>query len=179
MNRRGSVVIVALCGAATLVYVFVAFLPGQRKMAEMQQSIAQKQSVIEQAPVVATQLALLRSENEDAQQFVAQWRATAPGSQKLGELLAELTQAARQHRVELISLQPQPAQPMTAIHRDLVALEISGKLKNIHQFLWHIESLPPSIWVDRFELEKDGKDGESLRCEMTLSIFSDLNDISD
>jgi hypothetical protein len=55
----------------------------------------------------------------------------------------------------------------------------SGSFHGIADFLQRLESLPSAIWIPSVNLKPEGETGQTLQCELTLSIFSDATDIAD
>lgn len=179
MTRSGSLAVGVMCCAATVVYVLVGYLPGQRKLTALRAELERKQQTIDESPAWAAELARLDEQARTARERVAKWQTSAPRSSSLSEVLSSLSLAAAAAGAELISLQPLPGEPMGWLRREQVQLEVAGPLHAVHEFLCGVERCPQSVWVDRLELLGPQGDGKDLRCELSLSIFGARDDISD
>ena len=177
-SKRNLLVTIALCGAV-VAYVFLIFLPTQRSISELQLELAGHQSYIAQQQQSGATLVSLQEELNAARHFTDGWREAAPDVRRLARLNATISNCASVSSVQLIQLDPQPAEPMQKLARVPIALVCTGEFQQVFDFLRQIELLPHSIWVEEIVLTKPDDNVETVRCELALVVFADKRGISD
>jgi Tfp pilus assembly protein PilO len=157
-----------------VLYTLFIFLPAQRKATtlklkkyELMQYVANRQKTnekIEQALQRQTQV----------EQVSLAWRQHAPDANEVGRMLSGLTLQARQAGVTLQRFDPQPQVPLQTISQQPIAVAIEGDFAQIFDFLHRLESMPHRVWISNLTLSSSSEDAQTLRAEMTLTIFVDL-----
>jgi Tfp pilus assembly protein PilO len=74
---------------------------------------------------------------------------------------------------------PEEPEEMKSLSRHPVHLLIDGRFDELFTFVEALEQMPFTIWIDRLQLQSLSEASEKLTCELSLSIFTDNQDISD
>ena len=163
-------------GAVAVGYVFLAFLPAQKSIRLMQRQLRDKQEEIAATHKQFTGVTLTRTKLDQAGAYVKQWQKDAPAPPELSRLYAQISDKARLAGVQLLRLDPQPPRTHALITENLVTVGLEGSLEGVFEFFQGVEGLPQTIWLDGIHLQKAGEKGETLRCDMTLTIFGESAD---
>jgi type IV pilus assembly protein PilO len=179
MTKKHSLCITVATAAFALAYVIFVFLPGQAKIRQLQENFRQQQDYLAQSARLPSVIAELEDEIKECRTFADRWRSVAPSGPRMAEMLGHVTGEAASAGVELLNLHPQPLQSFEMLQEIPLELKLQGSFHRLADFLRRIESLPASLWVREVKVQPTAEDGEVLHCELTLSIFTENNDISD
>ncbi|MBM3999713.1 MAG: hypothetical protein FJ297_09280 [Planctomycetes bacterium] len=179
MKHHRSLFVTA--GVATLAVAYVAFVfvPGQRELAGLRESIAVKQVALSQSTHVPARIAACEERLTETHAYLAAWRSHATLEPGLADLYRRLTAHAAETGTTLSMIRPKPPVASHHVREHSVEFRCEGTLAGLWELLARIERLPESIEIGNVKMESTGQDGETVRCAMTLSIFAEPDDISD
>lgn len=128
-------------------------------------------------------MAYLEQDGQSAEDVDARYRALARRvgqDQSLAGVLASLSQLARDHRLELVSVQPLPDEaqqpvvsmgPLLALRPVPVHLQVVGRYRQFGEFLSGVGASPFLSSVRRLELANVSAGGAQLRAELELLVY--------
>lgn len=173
-----SWLVTAVVATLAVLYTLFVFLPTQRKTAalkskkyELMQYVANRLKThekIEQARARQTQIELVSLD----------WSRNAPSLGEMGRMLSSITQQARQAGVTLQKFDPEPQVKLQTVAQQPIAVSLEGDFAQVFDFLQRLESLPHRVWITNLTLSPATEDAQTLRAEMTLTIFADLDENS-
>lgn len=166
---------VALVACIAVAYAAFVYLPRQRHITSLRDEISLMQSTIDSEPGLDVQLAALRKEHEEAEEYLAAWHAASEKDIDAGRIYHALTAEAREAGAEKLSLAPLPQQRHASLVAQPVQLGCQAKFAQLHAMLKRFEQLPYVLWVRSVELSPLSPDDDLLQCELTLEFFVDFD----
>jgi len=169
LNRYSQIVTIGLGGLSVL-YVLVVFLPAQTRIGELRQEITKKQDFIAQTTRLDEDIRQTDDELTRAETFVRAWQSRSPDPDRLAPLFGSISERLQRSGVKTRRLDPQPPQPMTALVRVPLAIEVHGSFPQLLRMLAALESLPAALWIEQLSVEPH--EGDAVRCELSLAVFA-------
>ena len=168
--------ITGLLAAAAVAYVIFIFLPLQRSIDVLQDQVQERRQQIMQAQSLAGTVAQARVRLVAARDVSQQWRADAPRQAQLITHYASLTQQAEQAGVAIDRLDPLPAIELNLIAQQNVTMQFHAPFAAVFDLVRRLEALPGTIWIRDLRLHANSETDNTLRGELTLTIFVDRAD---
>jgi Tfp pilus assembly protein PilO len=168
--------ITALLAAGAVAYVVFVFLPFQRTIDGLRNQVQERTQQIVQAQSLVGTVAQARLRLTAAREVSEQWRADAPRQAQLVTHFASLTQQAEEAGVKIDRLDPLPAVELNLIAQQNVSMQFHGPFAAVFDLLERLESLPGTLWVRDLRLQASTETDDTLRGELTLTIFVDRAD---
>jgi Tfp pilus assembly protein PilO len=165
--------ITGLLAAAAVAYVVFIFLPLQRSIDVLQDQVQERRQQIMQAQNLAGTVAQARVRLVASRDVGQKWRADAPRQAQLITHYASLTQQAEQAGVAIDRLDPLPAIELNLIAQQNVTMQFHAPFSSVFDLIRRLESLPGTIWVRDLRLHANSETDNTLRGELTLTIFVD------
>jgi Tfp pilus assembly protein PilO len=162
-----------------VLYTLFVFLPGQRKAAALKSKKYELMQYVANRTKIGEKIEQAQQRHQQMLRMTAAWQEHAPTVGELGRTLSAITQHARQAGVTLQRFDPQPQQSLKSIAQQPIAVSLEGNFGQIFDFLKRLESLPHRVWVSQLTISTSSEDGDTLRAEMTLTIFADLAENSE
>jgi len=159
-----------MSAAAVGLIVFV-ILPGQRTSASLRKEISEKEQFLTGAVHLATAAAATQESLDKLDAFVQHFAKNSSARQDRSALYAKITEAARSAGLTTTRFDPRPAQPGAVITRLPMHLSCAGTFAQIAQFLYQLESMPMSIWVESIEMRRMAESAQSVQFEASLVVF--------
>jgi Tfp pilus assembly protein PilO len=178
-HRRGkpkSWLTTALLAAIALAYLFFIFLPGQLSIGELRAQVQERHQQILQAQSLTRTVALAKERLASAQDVGQNWRAEAPRQSELISHFASLTQQAEAAGVAIDRFDPLPAVELNLVSMQSVTLQFHAPFAAVFDLLTRLEGLPGTVWVRDVRLHAANENDNTLRGELTLTIFVDRTD---
>ena len=179
MKKHLSLLITTASAALALAYVFFMFFPGQKKIAELRKSLQQEQQYVAESAKLVAVINDLERQIAECESFISNWRSQSPHGGKMADLISRITADATESHVNLVAFHPSAAERHAMLRELPATMKVEGSFHGIAEFLRRLESLSASIWIPSVNIKPAGETGQTLRCELTLSIFSDAIDIAD
>ena len=177
--QPNTTLVTALLGATAIAYLFLLFMPAQRAIANLRQERNEKQQQILQSTSLAIPLVQARQRLETTEQTASQWKQAAPSPSQIVATYARLTEAAQAAGLTLRRFDPQPAADRQVIGEHNLLLAWEGKFSQLFDFVQRVEGLRQTVWIRQLNVAADSEDSETLRGELSLTIFVDLAGNSD
>src|SRR5438094_6834318 len=168
--------ITGLLAAAAVAYVVFIFLPLQHSINKLRQQVHERRQQIMQAQSLVGTVAQTRVRLVAAREVCQQWRAQAPRQAQLITHYASLTQQAEAAGVAINRLDPLPAVELNLIAQQNVTMQFHAPFSAVFDLLHRLESLPGTLWVRDLRLHASTEGSNTLRGELTLTIFVDRAD---
>lgn len=175
-KRPQTWLITALLTSGAVAYVVFIFLPFQRTIGGLRNQVQERSQQIVQAQSLTGTVAQARLRLASAREVSDTWRASAPRQAQLVTHFASLTQKAEESGVAIDRLDPLPAVELSLVAQQNVTMQFHGSFAAIFDFLRHLEALPGTLWVRDLRLQDSTENGNTLRGELTLTIFVDRAD---
>ena len=170
--KNPGMVLLAVLGAAALVYTFCMFLPGQAAMKQTRAEITSRQMYVMDSPQVALQVAQLEQELLETNQYIAMRQESLPRVEELSQVTGELTTRASQAGVRIVQFSPQPHTSEASLSRAAVHISVEGELDRVFDFAARMETLEAPVWCQEFTIATDAKQAELIKAEFDLLIFA-------
>jgi Tfp pilus assembly protein PilO len=170
--------ITALLASLAVAYIVFLFLPGQQSIFHLQAQVQERRQHILQAESLVGPIAQAREQLAATREVSLDWQADAPTQSEMVTHLAILTQQAEAAGVKIERLDPLPTMALHLVAQQNVTLQFNGGFPAAFDLLRRLESLPGTIWVRNLRLSTDAS-SESLRGELTLTIFVDRSENTD
>jgi Tfp pilus assembly protein PilO len=168
-----------------VLYTLFVFLPVQHKTAAFKSKKYELMQYVANRSKTNEKIAQARQRQAQIEQVSAVWRQNAPDSTEIGRTLSNITQQARQSGVTLQRFDPEPQVRLQAIAQQPISVALEGDFAQVFQFLHRVETLPHRVWISNLTLSPGtaadpsvGQTAQTLRVEMTLTIFLDLDENS-
>jgi len=173
-----SWMITAAVAAGALAYAWFLFLPGQAAIGEMRTEIQNKSDYLLTSQNLPGQIGDTNRRLAEVKEYLTKCRRQIPSEGRLETVVRDITRAARDAGVRIAKLEPQAKVPLEKLTQMPVIVGVQGKFPQIHRWLARVESLDAAIWVDDMRLNVAGGNGESLECEVKITVFADRAEIS-
>lgn len=174
-----SWLVTGVVASLAVVYALFVFLPAQRKAATLKLKKYELMQYVANRLKTSEKIEQARQRQLQVEQVTLAWRQHAPQVGDLGRMLSGITQQARQAGVTLQRFDPQPQVPLQFVSQQPIQVALEGDFAQVFDFLQRIETMPHRVWISNLTLSAAGEDGETLRAEMTLTIFADLAENSE
>jgi len=178
-HRTRSFVLTISIGGCVLLYAFFVFLPIRRAIATMRGTLDEKRQFIVATQQDFTKIGPIQADLEGARTWVAQWRQHSPKRNNLGGFFAQVAEISRQSGTQVQRITPEEPAEMNALARHPVRLVVGGRFDELFAFIQALEQLPFTVWIERLQLQASSQTSERLTCELSLTVFTDNQDISD
>jgi Tfp pilus assembly protein PilO len=168
--------VTGLLAAAAVGYVVFIFLPLQHSSNKLRQQVQERTQQIMQAQSLVGTVAQTRLRLVAAREVCQQWRATAPRPAQIITHYASLSQQAEEAGVAIDRLDPLPAVELNLIAQQNVSMQFHAPFPAVFDLLHRLEALPGTLWVRDLRLQAVTDNDNTLRGELTLTIFVDRTD---
>ncbi len=163
-----TVPLVAVAGG----YLYFFFMPTSNAIAELRDELKTKRTFIETSSNLRVATELADNELSKTRRYNEAWKAAAPTQATLARLLGDINQLAKNAGVEISAFTPQTPVLSETFRRVPVNVEVLGTSKALLSFLGDVETLPPVIWIDTFEVEATGEHRQTIKAQLKLVIFA-------
>jgi Tfp pilus assembly protein PilO len=168
--------ITALLAAGAVAYVVFVFLPSQRKIAELRAQVHERRQQIMQAQSLAGTMVQARVRLAAAREVAKEWKAESPRQSQLFTHFASITRQANEAGVVIDRLDPLPAVELRLIAHQNVTMQYHAPFAAVFSLLQRLEALPGTLWIRELRLNAHSENDNTLRGELTLTIFVDRAD---
>jgi len=172
-NSQNTWLATLAAAGLALAYLFLVFLPKQRAMQGLSEELDQNRQYVATAGSVAAAMEIAHGELERTRAFNAGWKNAAPPEAELAGLFGKVNALAGACGATPLRFDPDPTVKMQTVRLVPVAVGCTGTFGQIAGFLLELENLPQTIWAESLQLEVSGKPGDSVKCEIDLTIFAD------
>jgi Tfp pilus assembly protein PilO len=174
-----SWLVTGVVASLAVVYALFVFLPTQRKASALKLKKYELMQYVANRLKTSEKIEQARQRQTQIEQVSVAWRQHAPRNGELGRMLSGITQQARQAGVTLQRFDPQPQVALQYISQQPIVVALEGDFAQVFDFLQRVETMPHRVWISNFTLSSAAEDGQTLRAEMTLTIFADLAENSE
>jgi Tfp pilus assembly protein PilO len=171
--------ITGLVAAGSLAYVFLVFLPAQRSIQSLRSQIREREQQILHADTLVGPLHQATLRLASTREVSQQWKTAIPSQKQITEQYARLSVAAQEAGVAIERFDPQPPTEIQLLALHGVVVQFQGEFSQVFDFVRRVEAQPGTIWMPHFRVSGDGQTGNTLRGELTLTIFVDRADYAD
>ena len=175
---KGMWVVAAISAAGVAAYLVLFFTPRHREIAEIRRQADERTRYALQAGGSASAAAQTTEELNETKRFVHAWRAEAPREESVIGLFQEISQAAQAAQITNLRIEPAAVQKLAAVWRMPVKVAVEGRFAELFEFVRSVERLSTAVWVSDLEITPAERESESLRMNMTLTIFGPRPDFS-
>lgn len=179
MNHKANgVLLLAALGAAAVAYVVLVFAPGHKAILTQRAQIATKRSLVLQAAGLAPAIEAARSDLSQAKACIAAWNAKAPKERELATLFGRINELVKEAGAVNTRFEPEPVRRRERLVEIPLSIGLLGSYTQIEGFLYALEMLPATIWVDSVKIVS-AKDAEPVLGEVRLVVFAANSENSD
>lgn len=163
--------IAAVLGGIVAAYLLLWFLPQQRQIQQLRETLAAHQQHVLKQKQLSQLLAETQAKLDEHREVTSSWQASAPTRDSLGKLFAELSRAAEATGVKFTRFDPSHRETHQLLEEHDIVLAFQGTFAAAHDFVHRVEKLPETVWVRQLQLSS-GPPSEPLQGELTLTIFA-------
>jgi Tfp pilus assembly protein PilO len=168
--------VTGLLAAAAVAYVVFLFLPLQHSINKLQQEVQERRQQIMQAQSLVGTVGQARLRLTAAREVCQKWRTDAPRPSQLITHYASLSQKAEESGVVIDRLDPLPAVDLHLIAQQNVTMQFHAPFAAVFDFVHRLEAIPGTLWIRDLRLQAASENDNTLRGELTLTIFVDRSD---
>ncbi len=111
-----------------------------------------------------------------AREVCQQWRSNAPKQAQIITHYASLTQQAEEAGVAIDRLDPLPAVELNLIAQQNVTMQFHAPFSALFELLHRLEAQPGTLWIRDLRMQAISDNDNTLKGELTLTIFVDRTD---
>ncbi|WP_425613868.1 type 4a pilus biogenesis protein PilO [Anatilimnocola sp. NA78] len=169
-----SWLVTGVVAVLAVLYTMFVFLPAQKKARVLKSKKYELMQYVANQTKMSDKIekALLRQ--REIEVTTASWRQHAPRASEVGRNLSAITQQARAAEVTIQRFDPQPLVSLKSVAQQPITVALEGNFQQVFDFLHRVESMPHRVWITNLSLSSSSEDAQTLRAEMTLTIFADL-----
>jgi Tfp pilus assembly protein PilO len=160
-------------------YVWFLFLPGQKAIADLNAELQAKQATITGMPRSIAARQALEKELQEIESYQQAWEGCSSNSAEVANLFGQIAEAMKTAGIETTRFAPEAVVKYDRMQKIPLRIGFSGSFPQICDFLMRLEKINQRIWVEDFNLEKEGEKGDGLKCELNLAIFAGNSEKSD
>jgi len=173
-----SLALTAAIGGLVLVYAFLVFLPTSKAITKMHSELEQKRQFITTTQHDFTAIGGIQNDLEETRVWVAAWKQNSPKRNNLGSFFRRVAEISRESGAQVKRITPKELEEMKSLSRHPVHFIIAGRFNELFAFVEALEQMPFTVWIDRLQLKTTSEASETLTCEISLTVFTDTQDIS-
>jgi len=177
-ERSGLLLVGGLATAASL-FLALVFVPGMKRLRTIRENLDQKRAVVRRDAELQRTIDALQDELRSTAAYVQRWRGRTTRRDELGLLYGKISDLATAAGVTTTRFEPETAVALETLERVPLTLSVQGPSGGSQRLIASLEQLPKLIWVDEAKLLATSDGGETVQCELKLSIFVDRTKISD
>jgi Tfp pilus assembly protein PilO len=162
-----------ICGAA-VVYTLFLFLPQQRKTSKLKAKKFELMQYVAGQQQMSDKIAQAERRQREVEVTTARWLEHAPKVSEVGRHLSSITTQAHAAGVTIQRFDPQPQVAYQTVVQQAIVVAVEGNFEQVFDFLHRVETMPHKVGVTNLSLNGASEDAQTLRAEMTLTIFADL-----
>ncbi|MAD81238.1 MAG: type 4a pilus biogenesis protein PilO [Pirellulaceae bacterium] len=177
--KARSFVLTVSIGGLVLLYAFFVFLPTSRSIAKTRSALNEKRQFIVATQQDYTQIGAIQKDLKNTKDWVAAWKHSSPKRNNLGGFFRDVAEISRESGTQVKRITPDEFEELRSLSRHPVRLDTAGRFNEIFAFVQALEQMPFTVWIDRLQLQSSSEASEELTCELSLTVFTDNQDISD
>jgi type IV pilus assembly protein PilO len=178
--RRSSFVTIGGLALLSAAFVFLVFLPGQRRTAQVRREIADAERAIRDVPLRVAELESLRGDAGRRRSYADSVLERMPTDFDVHGLVRQVASLAERTRVKVSRIEPLPAVDHETYRELPFRLGFQGDAEGVARFLRGLESLP---WLTSFpELSlnaESGRGGNLPDGDLHFAVYAARRDPAD
>jgi len=166
-SKREKIIFYASIVFVTLVLIDRLLIsPALDKMASLENDIAEKKAVIQKDLHF---ISLKNGINKEASIYTGYFVKDATYDEGMNAFLKLIEDFARRSSVNLLNTRPAGIKAQKGVVRYYVDLSCRGKMEQIVDFLYRIESAKKILTIDKFTISAQEEGSSSAQCRLTVS----------
>lgn len=168
---KSSTPLIALGLGLIVAFVLLVLVPLNRSITAAENSLALKQSLVDQEQSLQEQLAKYDAEMAELDGYTKPFAEIPNVNLHLSRLLGQVSKQAQEAGTQSLHLEPGQEKEMKSLQCIPVQLGCQGTFQEIHDLLRRLETLPNEIWIERIELAPTSEGDRLLSCELEFEAF--------
>ncbi len=172
--QRGAI-LAALLAVLVGAFVFLAYLPQQEELVELERRHAQLQSRLHDDRRIARDLPRFKAEYEKLQEQLAQALTELPDQKEIPSLLTTIAALARDNGLDVVRFRPGNEVPRGFYADVPVELRLVGSYHEIATFFYAVSNLSRIVNIDNLAMgtprSVDGRTTLTIDCMATTFRF--------
>jgi Tfp pilus assembly protein PilO len=153
-------------------------VPRQKSILSMRRQLAEKRAVIAKRNGQGPSLSQVQTDHDRARAFADEWQKAAPVDGHLVGVVGKLSSIASETGVRVNRLSPQDKVEMAVLSEHSLRLALEGDFHQLAEFVSRLETLRETIWIRQLAMKQKSEDGNTVECELMLSVFADNRGVS-
>ncbi|QDU28782.1 Pilus assembly protein, PilO [Anatilimnocola aggregata] len=166
--------VTGLVAALAVLYTLFIFLPTQRNATKLRSKKYELMQYVSNQTKMSDKIEKALQRQRDIEVTTTNWLQQAPRAGDVGRNLSAITQHARGAGVIIQRFDPQPMVPLKVVAQQSISVALEGNFQQVFDFLERVETMPHRVWITNLTVSSASEDAQTLRAEMTLTIFADL-----
>jgi len=177
-SKWGKTLLILGLVATAVGYWCLLYRPGQQQIAEIRRELGEKREAVSNIGTVTAAVLTAQKEIERTASYNDAWERDAPSLAELSTLFGKISALSQSNQANTVQFDPDPAVRHEKLSEVPLRITLSGSFSHIAHFLYELERLTASIWVESLRLDMSAKDGKSVNGSVDLVIFADNSEDS-
>ncbi len=177
-GRQGWLLGVAGAAIGVAVCIRFLYLPVIAGIGERRATLTELRVKLADAQTVAAQLPSQEQVLQETQERFRVLERRLGDGQTVSTILESLSALAKEHHIEVVAVQPEetvahevPLSPTVTLREVPLTLQLTGRYRNVGEFLGMLPSAPFVASVRALKISKLPPAGATLRAELALAVY--------
>jgi Tfp pilus assembly protein PilO len=170
-RERQQTVIFVLGGVIVGGFILLRYLPLQKRIRAVEQSLASQRLVIAKASAESQQTAMVKEQLLQLQKAVENYEANIPAQRALGEFLHRIANLMNEHNLQEQLVQPGSETKADELNCIPISMRCKGSLKQIFEFFKSLEKLDRLVRIEEVKLLNDRDFSGEVSMETKAVIY--------
>ncbi|MBW3540253.1 MAG: type 4a pilus biogenesis protein PilO [Planctomycetes bacterium] len=158
---------------AVAAFLFGVWLPGARRLTEIEQRTAAARQEVQSVPARVAGFELLRSQVAAAEEYVASCSRRLPARDDVHAVVSRISQLARDCRLTVTRLEPQEPEVRETYAARAFRIAFAGSFTQVFAFVSDLEADERFYAVREIELScEPGKDRQPVQADVQFVVYT-------
>lgn len=156
LRERQQIIICVVAVGVIGGFIFLRYLPFQRKIKAVELERAEIQHMVERARIESEKIPALNEEVVELQGLVAECELKIPANGDLGSFLQKVADLMNQHELTRQQIQPSAEIEVDELRCIPVSMKCKGRLEQLFEFYKSLQGLDRLVRIEHVQLENEG-----------------------
>ncbi|MHC4115575.1 MAG: type IV pilus inner membrane component PilO [Planctomycetota bacterium] len=171
LRKRQQIIICVVAIGIIGGFIFLKYLPFQRKIRAIELERAGIQHMVERARIESEKLPALNEEVTEWQGLVAKYELKIPVNRDLGSFLQEVADLMNQHELTRQQIQPSTEIEVDELKCIPVSMKCKGRLEQLFEFYKSLQNLDRLVRIEHVQLENEGDFNGEVSMETEAIVY--------
>jgi len=170
-RERRQIVICVAAGAIIGGFLLFRYLPLQKKIKALEQTITAQKVAVTKASAEMSQLPILKMQLLKLEKTVGNYEANVPGRRDLGEFLQRVANLMSEYNLKDQFVQPGKEINVNGLHCIPISMQGKGSLEQIFEFFNSLQLLDRLVRIEQIKLVNDNDFGGEVSMQTETVIY--------